>query len=119
MRRILVTTLVTCALALGAAGCGGGGGEAAEPESPPATTPATVGSPAGAADGAAVFAGNCAGCHGSDGAGASAPGIRGEDDLAEIAAQVENGGGSMPAFSGRLTAAEIEAVAGYVATELK
>ncbi len=117
MRRILAATLVTCALVFGVAACGGDDG--AEPEIPAATTPAATESPAGTADGAAVFADNCAGCHGSDGGGGSAPAIRGEDDLAEITDQVESGGGSMPAFSGQLTAAEIEAVAGYVATELK
>jgi mono/diheme cytochrome c family protein len=33
-----------------------------------------------------------------------------------VAKQVRNGGGGMPAFAGRLSAAQIEAVAQYVAT---
>jgi outer membrane protein assembly factor BamB len=71
------------------------------------------------ADGAAVFSQNCSSCHTL--AAAHAKGTVGPslDDLKPTAAvvqrQVTNGGGGMPAFGGRLTTAQIDAVAKYVA----
>jgi quinohemoprotein ethanol dehydrogenase len=71
-----------------------------------------------AANGKAVFAANCAVCHGALGTGGN-----GGPDLTAIAAakitskvvsQVTNGGGGMPAFKGQLTTKEINAVAAYV-----
>src|SRR4051812_20647491 len=73
----------------------------------------------GAADGAAVFSQNCSSCHRL--AAANAKGTVGPnlDDLKPTAAvvqrQVTDGGGGMPAFGGRLTKAQIDAVAKYVA----
>jgi mono/diheme cytochrome c family protein len=118
MKRALLALTLILLLALTAAACGG---DEATESATPAATPDETSSPIGPGtdQGAEVFADNCAGCHGSDGSGGSGPSIRGEDDVAAIKSQVENGGGSMPAFAGRLTAAEIEAVAQYVATELR
>jgi outer membrane protein assembly factor BamB len=74
----------------------------------------------GAANGTAVFTQNCASCHTL--AAAHATGTVGPnlDQLkpsrAVVQRQVANGGGGMPAFSGRLTPQQISAVAAYVAT---
>jgi mono/diheme cytochrome c family protein len=83
--------------------------------------------PAGAAgaapaapSGKALFtSAGCAGCHTLAAAGAS--GTVGPDldqlrpDAATVAATVKSGAGAMPAFEGKLSAAEIQAVADYVA----
>jgi mono/diheme cytochrome c family protein len=67
-----------------------------------------------------VFASaGCGGCHTLRAAGAS--GAVGPDldqlkpDAATVAATVKSGAGAMPSFSGRLSDAEIQAVARYVA----
>jgi len=76
--------------------------------------------PTPAADpGAAVFASSCASCHTLAAAGASGavgPNLdERKPDAARVTAIVTSGGGSMPAFSGQLSEAEIAAVAEYVA----
>jgi mono/diheme cytochrome c family protein len=71
------------------------------------------------ADGAAVFASaGCGACHTfgpANSSGSVGPNLD-DTDLSkdEIAQQVRNGGGGMPAFGDRLSDAEIEAVADYV-----
>ncbi|HET7450152.1 MAG TPA: PQQ-binding-like beta-propeller repeat protein [Gaiellaceae bacterium] len=78
-------------------------------------TPATAGS---AAAGKAVFADNCATCHGALGTG----GNGGPDlttrprakNLQQVIAQVTNGGGGMPPFKGTLTDTQIRDVATFV-----
>jgi mono/diheme cytochrome c family protein len=71
--------------------------------------------------GSAVFASaGCGGCHVLAAAGASGtvgPNLDElEPDAAAVAAVVSSGRGSMPAFGGDLSAAEIQAVADYVAS---
>jgi mono/diheme cytochrome c family protein len=72
------------------------------------------------ASGKAVFSQNCATCHTLAAANASGNVGPNLDDLkpskAQTQQQVENGGGGMPAFSGRLSKQQIEAVAAYVAS---
>jgi mono/diheme cytochrome c family protein len=58
----------------------------------------------GATDAAALFAANCAGCH-NNVPNASA---------ASAKAVIESGKGSMPSFTGKLTADQIQAIATYV-----
>jgi mono/diheme cytochrome c family protein len=72
-------------------------------------------------DGAAIFKGaGCAGCHTLSAAGAT--GTIGPDldqlkpSQAVVAHQVTVGGGVMPAFQGKLSAAQIQAVAKYVSS---
>ena len=73
----------------------------------------------GAASGAAVFTQNCSSCHTL--AAAKAHGTVGPDldqlkpSIAVVQRQVTDGGGGMPAFGGRLSKAQIDAVAKYVA----
>ena len=71
------------------------------------------------ADGAAVFAeAGCGGCHTfgpANSSGTVGPNLDNVDlSKDEIAEQVRNGGGGMPAFGDRLSDAEIDAVADYV-----
>ncbi|HEY8527049.1 MAG TPA: PQQ-binding-like beta-propeller repeat protein [Acidimicrobiales bacterium] len=71
------------------------------------------------ADGEALFAHNCAACHGADGSGGNGPSLRGigqEHSVEEIAEVITNGRGGMPAWRDQLTADEIAAVAAYVAS---
>jgi mono/diheme cytochrome c family protein len=77
-------------------------------------------SPKSASSGGDVFASaGCANCHTLKAAGANGRVGPDLDQLKPTAAvvtrQVENGGGGMPAFKGTLTAAQIKAVANYVA----
>ncbi|NJN21196.1 MAG: c-type cytochrome [Leptolyngbya sp. RL_3_1] len=77
---------------------------------------------AGDVDGAQIFTNNCAACH--LGGGNVINGAKtlkmadltanGKDTVEAIQTQVTNGNGAMPAFGGRLTESEIEAVANYV-----
>ncbi len=83
----------------------------------PATTTTTT---TASADGKAVFTENCAGCHtlaAADATGQVGPNL---DDLkpddGTVVHQVENGGGSMPAFKDQLSDDEIKAVAAFVSS---
>jgi cytochrome c oxidase cbb3-type subunit III len=74
--------------------------------------------------GQAIYTANCASCHGADGGGGIGPQLSGgavvdrfpdADDQVDF---VTHGRGSMPAFGGRLSAAEIRAVVEYTRTGL-
>ena len=71
-----------------------------------------------AAAGKAVFADNCATCHGSAGTGGNGgpdlTTIPAAKTVAGVVKQVTNGGGGMPAFKGTLTDKQIADVAAYV-----
>jgi outer membrane protein assembly factor BamB/mono/diheme cytochrome c family protein len=73
----------------------------------------------GEAKGEQVFSSNCGSCHTLGAAGTTGAVGPNLDDLkpdaATVEAKVRNGGGGMPAFEGRLSDAEIKAVATYVA----
>jgi mono/diheme cytochrome c family protein len=87
----------------------------------PTSTTATTTTASSKPDGKQVFASaGCASCHTLKDAGATGTVGPSLDTLkpseARVAHQVEVGGGPMPAFKGRLTAAEIQAVAKYVSS---
>jgi mono/diheme cytochrome c family protein len=72
-------------------------------------------------DGEAIFKGaGCAGCHTLAAAGASGTVGPNLDQLkpptAAVVTQVTNGGGVMPSFKGKLSTAQIQAVAQYVSS---
>jgi mono/diheme cytochrome c family protein len=72
-------------------------------------------------DGAAIFKGaGCAGCHTLSAAGATGTVGPNLDQLkpsmSAVATQVTNGGSVMPSFKGKLTPAQINAVAQYVSS---
>jgi len=94
-------------------GCGGGGDTTTTAAVETTVSPDATG---GSADGAALFAANCAVCHGAEGQGGNGPDIRplADADKDRIVKQVTNGGKSMPPFGGQLSAAEIDTVAAYV-----
>jgi len=66
-----------------------------------------------------IYAAQCASCHGASGGGGVGPALsdgRVEQAYPDIADQIDlvtNGRGSMPAYDGRLSPAEIEAVVRY------
>ncbi len=77
-------------------------------------TTTTVDSP----DGGALYAANCANCHGASGGGGRGPSLVGiaaiGDDV--IRETIINGPGAMPAFGNRLSPTEIDAVVVYIST---
>jgi alcohol dehydrogenase (cytochrome c) len=70
--------------------------------------------------GQAVWADNCAGCHGLEGTGANGgPDLTGiQADAEQVRAQITNGGGGMPAFSGTLSEQQIADTTAYVVEEI-
>jgi mono/diheme cytochrome c family protein len=85
-------------------------------EAPAASKGAAEGSGAG---GEELFADNCGGCHTLSAAGTTGsvgPSLDGAGlDSDEVASIVSEGRGTMPAFSGDLDDAEIDAIAQFVA----
>jgi outer membrane protein assembly factor BamB len=82
------------------------------------TAPAPAASASGSASGASVFAQNCASCHtlaAAHATGTVGPNLdQAKPSETRVAGQVTNGGGGMPAFGGRLTKQQIDAVATFV-----
>lgn len=82
--------------------------------------PGGQGGGATATDGKSIFATNCASCHTLKAAGATGtigPNLDGlKPSFARAKKQVINGGGAMPPFKGKLTDAQIDAVARFVAS---
>ncbi len=75
---------------------------------------------------AELFKAKCAVCHGPDGKGSPAGLKLGAKDLttvkepeAELVGHIANGHGKMPAFKGKLTDAQIQAIAKYIKNGLK
>jgi mono/diheme cytochrome c family protein len=100
--------------------CGVTASRAAAPTTTPTSTSTTTTTASPNAAGKQVFTtAGCAGCHTLKDAGATGTVGPNLDQLkpseARVAKQVTNGGKIMPAFKGRLTAAQIQAVAKYVA----
>lgn len=75
--------------------------------------------PDGKPDGAKIYGVYCTGCHGPDGRRGD-PRSHVADDAAtpadELRLMIERGGEGMPAWKGKLTAAEIEAVISHIRT---
>ncbi|MEA2287204.1 MAG: quinohemoprotein ethanol dehydrogenase [Solirubrobacteraceae bacterium] len=120
--RILTALFGIVALLL--VGCGGGdsggSGTTTQQSSTQESTSTSGGGTASAAEGKQVFTQNCGGCHTLAGAGTNGQVGPNLDDLkpdeATVERQVTNGGGKMPAFKDRLSAAQIKAVATYVSS---
>ena len=85
---------------------------------PPAPPPPAGGGGGGAEDGKAIFSSNCASCHTLAAAGASGtvgPNLdEAKPDEALVKERVTNGMGVMPSFKGKLSDAQIDAVAKFV-----
>jgi mono/diheme cytochrome c family protein len=83
------------------------------------TAPSTTTTTAPGPDGEAIYQTNCAACHGAEGQGGVGPSLQGIGEMhtvAELVQVITDGRGAMPAWEGRLTPAEINAVATYVST---
>jgi cytochrome c6 len=101
---------VLLAIVVIAAGCGSSGGGAGSQNAALAKLP-----------GAHVFkTAGCTGCHTLKAANAKGQVGPNLDDLKpdkqRVVRQVDNGGGPMPAFKGKLSGTQIDAVATYVST---
>lgn len=68
--------------------------------------------------GASVYDNNCASCHGPQGKGGVGPTLAAAAFPSMVAQKVLVGGGGMPAFGGKIPAADIGNVAAYVAQRL-
>lgn len=114
MRPAVIASAATAALVLGSCGSN----ESSVTSTPAPTTSQSAAK--GSAEGKQVFVANCSTCHTLKAAGAN--GMVGPNldqlkpDEATVKAQVTNGGGGMPAFSGTLQPAQIDAVAAYVSS---
>ena len=104
------------ALALLLAACGGSSGSSSSSSS----STSSGGAENASAEGKQVFTQNCGGCHTLKDAGTTGSVGPNLDELkppkATVVRQVNNGGGPMPAFKGKLSPAQIDAVATYVST---
>ena len=114
---------VLAALALVLAACGGndsGAGGSSSASTSTSSSTAAGGAENASAEGKTVFTANCKGCHTLKDAGATGSVGPNLDDLkppkATVVRQVNNGGGPMPAFKGKLSDAQIDAVSTYVST---
>jgi mono/diheme cytochrome c family protein len=102
--------------------CGGGdSGDKGNPQTQIPSGNARTQPTQQAVSGKKIFTGNCGVCHTLAAAGTK--GQRGPNlddlkpDVATVQRQVINGGGGMPAFNGRLSQQQIDAVANYVAQQ--
>lgn len=128
MRRLMMlVTVLTVASVLVA--CGGSMTTPPPPTppaqtTPPATTPPATTPPAPAIDAKALYTTNCAGCHGQDRKGVAGlgpdltPGAHGDHTVDQIEDIIEDGitGKAMPSFRGKLSSAEIDALARFIKT---
>ena len=87
--------------------------------------PESTNTASGVVDGAAIFDSQCASCHGTKGQGAAGPKLNGGsvtrtfgDANAELVV-VRGGRGGMPAFEGRLTYEQLQAVVEFTRTGLQ
>ena len=82
----------------------------AKPEATAATTPATLGDPT---RGQVIFTQTCGGCHGLKAEGGIGPRLAGAQiTIGEVKAQIDNGGGIMPA--GLVTGQREEDILAYL-----
>ena len=118
----LGTALLALALLLAACGGSSSSSSSSSSSAPAASSSSTStgGAENASVEGKQIFTQNCKGCHTLKDAGATGAVGPNLDDLkppkATIVRQVNNGGGPMPAFKGKLTPAQINAVATYVST---
>ncbi|HJS93261.1 MAG TPA: cytochrome c [Solirubrobacteraceae bacterium] len=114
--RISAIVLVVTSGAVGLAACGGSSGSSSTSSGAGGGSSVTK-----ATTGRAIFqAAGCAQCHTLKAAGATGAVGPNLDSLkpsaAKVRSQVERGGGVMPSFKDKLTAAQIDAVANFVAS---
>jgi mono/diheme cytochrome c family protein len=98
--------------------CGGGGGGSSSGSS--GSSGSSSGSASASAQGKTIFTSNCGGCHTLKDAGTTGSVGPDLDQLqpqkAVVVRQVDNGGGPMPSFKGKLSTTQIDDVASYVSS---
>jgi mono/diheme cytochrome c family protein len=119
--RMLRLCALLTVLALAIAACGGGDDDGGSSSSSSSAQSTSTGSASSAsAQGKQIFTSSCGGCHTLGDAGTSGQVGPNLDDLkpakAVVVRQVNNGGGQMPSFKGKLSDAQIDAVATYVSS---
>ncbi|MCD1258722.1 c-type cytochrome [Paenibacillus athensensis] len=109
-------------LAAGLTGCAGGGTGVAPTASPSAAVPASEGGDAGAKAQELFTANKCISCHGVDLAGRVGPStnlqkIGATQTKEQIAEQIRNGGGGMPAYKSKLSEDEVNQLADWLSSK--
>ena len=118
----LCALLTVLGLAIAACGGSGGGSSSSSSSASSSSTASTSGGGAqsASAQGKQIFTSNCGGCHTLKDAGTNGQVGPVLDELKpdkqRVVRQVTNGGGQMPAFKGKLSDAQINAVATYVSS---
>ncbi|WP_274651403.1 c-type cytochrome [Paenibacillus humicola] len=117
-QKIGLLLLLMCLFA-GMTACGGNNGATpAPPETNAGTPDSGANGNTAAADAEAVYKAQCIGCHAADLSGGVGPNLQkigAELSQDKIAAQIENGGGGMPAFKSTLSADQIAALSQWLA----
>jgi mono/diheme cytochrome c family protein len=115
MFRLGIAVSLIALVLLGACGGGGGGGSSTS-----SGGSASGSSGSASAQGKTVFTSNCGGCHTLKDAGTTGSVGPNLDDVqpdkATVVRQVNNGGGPMPSFKGKLSSAQINDVSAYVSS---
>lgn len=111
---LLVLAGLMVGLMLAAVSCGGVAGTTTAPQQNPGTQ--TTLASAGTADGKALYASNCATCHGPDLKGDKGPTLIGRSamDLGYVETRIKIGYGDMPSFKDKLTDEEIASIANFI-----
>ena len=121
MKRKIAMFVSAAALTIALTACGGG--KSASP-SPSASAPTGASpSPAAtttAANAESIYKQNCVSCHGADLSGKMGPNLQkvgGKLDKDKIAAKIQNGGGGMPSYKGKLKDDEIQALGDWLSAK--
>jgi mono/diheme cytochrome c family protein len=111
---ILVLAGLVMVLIVAVVSCGGTASTTTAPQQNPGTQ--TTLASAGTADGKALYAANCATCHGPDMKGGKGPVLVGRSamDLGYVETRIKTGYGQMPAFKDKLTDEEIASIANFI-----
>ncbi|MBO9609892.1 MAG: cytochrome c [Paenibacillaceae bacterium] len=112
-----IATIGAAALMISLAACGGGSGNKEESGASPGASAAPV---FANAEVETLYKTNCLSCHGDTLGGKIGPSLKkigGKLTADKIAAKIENGAGTMPAFKNKLKDTEITALADWLATK--
>jgi mono/diheme cytochrome c family protein len=121
LRAMLRLCALLTILALAIAACGAGDDDSSSSSSSSSSAQSTsTAAQSASAQGKQIFTSNCGGCHTLADAGTNGQVGPVLDKLKpnkqRVVRQVNNGGGKMPAFKGKLSDAQIDAVATYVSS---
>ena len=111
---LLVLAGLVVGLMLAVISCGGAVSATTAPQQNPGTQ--TTLASAGKADGKALYAANCATCHGPDLKGDKGPTLIGRSamDLGYVETRIKTGYGQMPGFKDKLTDEQVASIANFI-----